>query len=105
VANPVTTRPLVDRDRADLSEILPHNVQRSAANDVAEIRTLGDAELLDVFVEIHGGLVEQAPGSYVLVDQGTDYMHVAGARLPDCVPHRGTTVSSVFQWLDRTLDS
>src|SRR5215468_8590215 len=48
---------LVNRDGADLGEILPHNVERSASGNRAVGGTLGDAELLDVLVEIHGVLV------------------------------------------------
>jgi hypothetical protein len=48
---------LVDRERAHLGEVLPHHVQRAAADDGAVV-VLGDAELLDVLVVGDGLLAE-----------------------------------------------
>src|SRR6516164_2348703 len=57
VADATAPPAVVNRDGADLGEILPHNVQRPASNDRAVNGTLGYAELLDVLVENHRVLV------------------------------------------------
>jgi hypothetical protein len=54
-------------------------MERTATDDRTVVATLGDAELLDVLIEIDGVLVKQPPGSNVLVDQGTDYRNVPRA--------------------------
>ena len=50
----------VDGDGADLGEVQPHHVQRAAADDPPV--ELGDEELLDVLVQLDGGLLEQDAG-------------------------------------------
>lgn len=86
VTNPMTTGPFVYRDSAYLGKVFPHYVKRTTALDGAVIRTHGDTELLNVFVEIHHGLVEQAPGADVLIDQPPDNLHVPRPRLSDRIP-------------------
>jgi hypothetical protein len=82
------------RDRADLGEILPHDVQRAAADDLA-VRS-GAArhpELLDVLVQRDRCLAQQAARGNVGVYQGADRPHVTGLRSPDHIFHRLATLA------------
>jgi len=84
---------LINRDGAELRQVVPHNVQRAASDNGAVSGRLRDGELKDVFVKVHRVLVEQPPRAYVLVDQLADFWHVPRARVPHYVLHRGTTVA------------
>ncbi len=70
----------VDGDRAHLRQVLPHDVERAAADHRAvELR---DEELLDVLVQLDGRLLQQdAPG--VDVDQPADGRDVGGTCTAD----------------------
>ena len=83
----------INRHSAKLGEIFPEHMQRPAADNDVIGGTHRDAELEYVLVKVHSRLVEQPPRLYVLVDQPADYRDIPGARLPDYVPHGGTTVS------------
>src|SRR3984885_13501623 len=90
------TRPppaFINGDGSELREVLPHNVQRAASGNRVVGGRLGDGELEDVFVKVHGVLLKQPSRAGVLIDQPADFRHVPGARLPHYVLHRGTTVA------------
>ena len=66
-ADPVAPPGGIDRDGAQLAEVLPHHVQGAAADD--RPRRLGDPELLHVLVERDERLAEQDPGGLVARDE------------------------------------
>jgi uncharacterized protein (TIGR00375 family) len=84
-----------DRDGPDLGQVLPQDVQCSAADDEAVGFLFRDPEFLHVLVQRDGGLAEQAPGVQVRVDQRADPRDVGGTRRPDPVSHRGSTIAGV----------
>src|SRR3984957_20357287 len=84
---------LINRDGAELRQVVPQNVQRAASDNGAVSGRLGDGELKDVFVKVHRVLLEQPPRAHVLIDQLADFWHVPRARLPHYVLHRGTSVA------------
>src|SRR3984885_797603 len=84
---------LINRDGAELRQVVPQNVQRAASDNGAVSGRLGNGELKDVFVKVHRVLLKQPPRAHVLIDQPADFRHVARARLPHYVLHRGTTVA------------
>src|SRR3984893_1277563 len=84
---------LINRDGAELRQVVPHNVQRAAPDNGPVSGRLGDGELKDVFVKVHRVLLEQPPRAHVLLDQLADFWYVPRARLPDYVLHRGTSVA------------
>jgi hypothetical protein len=84
---------LVNRDGAQLGQVVPHYVERAASDYRTVSGRLGDSELKDVFVKVHRVLVEQAARVDVLVDESADFRDIPRARLPHYVLHRGTTVA------------
>ena len=87
VADLAAAQHRVDRDRADLGQVLPQHVHRAAADDRAVARALRDPELLDVLVERDGRLGQQPPVGDVHVDQPPDAAHVGGSGPPDGYLH------------------
>ena len=85
-----------DRDRPDLGEVFPQDVQRPAADDVPAGFLHGDPEFLDVLIQRDRGLAEQAAGAHVRVDQAADSRDVRGTRLPDRVSHGGSTIAGAI---------
>ncbi len=68
------------RHRADLAEVLPQHVQRTAPDDDAV--ELGDQELLHRLVEGDDLLGQQDP-TRIAVHKGLDRRHVGGPGPPD----------------------
>jgi hypothetical protein len=71
----------VHREGADLADVLPHDVERAAADQVA-VGALGDAEFLHRLVEHDAVLAEQDALVDERADQLLDRHHVRGARTP-----------------------
>ena len=72
VADLVAAHGRIDRDRTDLGQVLPHHVQRAAADDGIVADAHGHPELLDCLVERDGRLGQQPAVDRVRVDQGPD---------------------------------
>ena len=87
VADPTSAVLLVDGEGAHLGEVLPQDVQGSAADHHAV--DLGDVELLDVLEERDCGLRQQDAIGGVGVDELSDRPDVTGAGLADVDRRRG----------------
>src|SRR5690242_21766760 len=90
------------RDRTDLSQVLPHHVQRAAADHLVVLRSHGDPELLHRLVQRDRRLAEQPTVHRVRVDERPDRLDVRGPGAPDVhvhgyVPSRGTQGPSAHQ--------
>src|SRR5215472_16373629 len=83
------------RDRPDLGQVLPHDMESPAPDDFAVGDVLRDPELLYVLVEGDGGLGEQPPGTDVAFHQRDDRPHVLGSRTSDRVFHCPHTLARV----------
>src|SRR5690606_5020128 len=88
VADAVAEPLVVDRDRADLAEVLPDDVQGAAADERA-VRGLRDHELLDVLAEGDALLAQQGPPLHVRVAEAQRPGDIGGARAahPELLGH------------------
>src|SRR6266542_630841 len=101
VADPMATMFGMDRERADLAEVGPQDVERAASDEHATL--LGDLEVLDVLVERHEFLGEQlATGSGVPVHERLDRRDVRGSRAADGQRH-AQTLPSDYGWLSSAI--
>src|SRR5699024_11074034 len=88
VPDPRAALVLVPREGAHLREVLPHHVQRTAADDLA-VLVGRDQELLHGLVVRDQVLAEQHPGMGHRLDEAVDAAHVGGQRGADRDAHTG----------------
>src|SRR5699024_2898233 len=88
VPEPRAALVLVHREGAHLREVLPHHVQRTAADDLA-VLVGRDQELLHGLVIRDQVLAEQHPGMGHRLDEAVDAAHVGGQRGADRDAHTG----------------
>jgi hypothetical protein len=79
-----------DDEGADLAQVLPHDVQRAAADEFAV--GFGDDELLHRLVHGDDVLAEQDPPLHPRLEKTEDAAHVGGARGADGEGGHGPTV-------------